>query len=103
MSFTIKRSQTDSLCNTCSNGVQIRGMRLGEEKTLCHALPDSHAQITYPIEFCSSYQRRNTQNIHEMNRIGWVIEIKKGQFAGFHDPEAVKKKGLAKETWELTD
>jgi hypothetical protein len=94
MSFTIKRTQPKSLCNTCSHVHQMKGMRLGEEKTLCSNLPAQHALITFPVEECSEYSEKNKQNLYEMQKIAWVIEQKKGSFVGFHDPDTAKKKGI---------
>jgi hypothetical protein len=69
-------------------------MRLGEELTVCADLPRPHDLIKFPVEECTAYRERNKQNIHEMRAIAWVIEVKKGQFVGFHDPETAKKRGV---------
>lgn len=85
MPFSLKDTNDSGLCGHCHHSMITRGDRLQDHTIRCN--------WTYPamlvrqlVSTCSEFQQKNTLDKHEMEQIGWVLEVNGGKVIGFRPP-----------------
>jgi hypothetical protein len=74
----IKEGVARGLCGTCSEA-HITVDDRGQQMVYCTALYNSIRIMERPIHHCTSYEARNTgMDRHEAEKIGWIMEVRKG-------------------------
>lgn len=79
------RFRESNLCRTCTYAHVITDHR-DRTTTLCGRYKRA-IQITAPVTQCSVYNAMNKMPEYEANRLGWVLEVKKGHVVGFKPPK----------------
>lgn len=75
-----------TLCQSCDSG-QIIEYADGTWMVVCHAMyPDRRLPLK-PVVDCSSYEQKGRISRHDAEKIGWVLEMKKGGRPGFVPPK----------------
>lgn len=86
MSFTVRDTDDSGLCGRCEHATVLRGDRLADHVILCNWFHPALA-LQRLVRTCTVYQPLNTLDKHEMERIGWVLEVKGGRVVGFKPPK----------------
>jgi hypothetical protein len=55
---------------------------------------DGFPLVDRKVTDCSTHSPKGSMSIHAMKSVAWVIEVKKGKFIGFLNPEERKKKKI---------
>lgn len=81
-----------NLCKTCKNSLVIEGENFRNKFIKCH---EAGEFIPFPVTRCSGFEEKNAVDIYDMQKIAWVLEVKKGTVMGFISPIDRKKKEYA--------
>lgn len=74
-------------CATCTNLVDVKGVRFKEYIRYCGSMGDD-VQLPPIVTSCNMYRRKNTQSLHEMHMIAWVLTLdQKKRTVGFVPPK----------------
>jgi hypothetical protein len=90
------------LCGNCV-AASIRMFDSGEQQVICSSFTNGRRtdrNVPRVVVECSEHSPKGQQSKQEMQQIAWIIEVKRGQVAGFLDPKAAKEAGLLKEWWD---
>lgn len=79
---------------------------LGEEPSLCHSCEDSHItedgrgrqtvicnyyhpslRIYAPVKKCNKYTRIGSMQLHDMQKVAWILEVEAKTVVGFRAPK----------------
>lgn len=80
-----------SLCFDCTKAHVFRGHGVSSLRVRCQAAYEDPIEIKDVITTCSDHQSRNSQDLHELKKIGYVLETRKGKPIGFVSPAEFKK------------
>lgn len=83
------RSEHQTLCVTCTHG-QVTTIKNGKVINYCHSIGQS---IPGPVMECTGYEQ-DGKTSYDYEKMGWVLEVKKGKMMGFISPQEAKKKGV---------
>lgn len=89
MSLTLKveggtpNHSKPSLCNNCKNSHITQGERTSDITIWCQAMFEKPVQIMTKIVTCNSYAAIKDQSLSEMQKIGYILETRKGKPIGF--------------------
>lgn len=86
MPVTIKETPDRGLCGTCAMAHIREGDRFSETVIQCSESGRS-GRVTFLVRSCSDYARRNDLDKYDMEKIAWILEVKKGRFIGFRPPK----------------
>lgn len=86
MPFTIDDPTDSGLCGRCDHSQVIRGDRLKDHTVLCNWQHPA-LNITRLVRRCSLFEAKNSISKSEMEKIGWVLEVKGGKVIGFKPPK----------------
>lgn len=86
MPFTMRDKNESGLCGTCRFGHVMRGERLADHVIACANFHPVQT-IRFVVQQCSDYKSTTTQTRHDMERVAWVLEVKKGKPVGFRPPQ----------------
>lgn len=75
-----------SLCFGCRNGQVVKGLQASDLSIRCMAAYEQVIYIRKPVAECSEFSERTGQTRKEMEKIGWILETKKGRPIGFVSP-----------------
>jgi hypothetical protein len=84
MRFTMKPGSR-GLCYSCEEA-QVMTDPQGREVILCHVGMRS-VRLPAPMKECSRYDPTGVLKQYEAEKIGWVLEMRKGQVIGFRPPK----------------
>lgn len=87
----------DSLCFSCQQAHVIQGQAVSDLTVFCNNYFDKPMRIQRPVAECTEFQRKNSQDRNEMERIAWILETKKGKFEGFYQPAVHKHRAKTEE------
>ena len=76
------------LCGTCRSVLRTVDNN-GTERVLCMAARNEEggpAVVNRPIVECSAYRGLHDMSEYEAERLGWILEVKKGRVIGFKPP-----------------
>jgi hypothetical protein len=85
MEITIKRgtrsSSSPRLCDSCWNGVVMRGASENEERVFCTAM---QREVRTRVIECSGFAERNRTTLSDLTQIAWILRTDSNrQPAGF--------------------
>jgi len=81
----------ESICATCSHALIVKGFRGSEEIVACRATYPA-LRVTFPVRECSSHADKNRQDLEEMERIAWVLQVRgSNRKAGFVPASQLRK------------
>jgi len=75
------------LCDSCKYGNIINGSN-GQEIVLCSRMGDGIYREALPFKVveCTMYKNNLHKELYELEEVGWVLEVKKGEVIGFRKP-----------------
>jgi hypothetical protein len=74
-----------TLCQSCKES-QIIVDHMGRSRVICHEGMQPR-EMRMPVARCSRYSQEGRMADWEAEKIGWVLEVKKGVIIGFRKPE----------------
>jgi hypothetical protein len=86
MPFNIKMNNESGLCGTCRHAFITRGDGLSQHVIICERIHPA-PEVRFIVRTCSDYQERNKPSEYDMEKIGWVLEVKGGKVIGFRPPK----------------
>jgi hypothetical protein len=96
MSFTIKASHADlGLCALCAHAEIVSGDTEMQRAVGCtNLVRATQRQIRWPVRSCSGYEERGKPSQFELERIAWILEVKRGKRIGFASPLERRRKKM---------
>lgn len=74
-------------CATCVHLTEIKGRSFKEHIRHCGALPEGE-RLPPIVTSCTAYRVKNSQSLHEMHMMAWVISLdQKTRKIGFKPPK----------------
>ena len=74
-------------CASCSHLIEIKGIRFREHIKSCGVM-GSDVRIPERVTACNLYRRKNSQSLHEMYDMAWVLTLdQKKRDIGFRPPK----------------
>lgn len=75
------------LCETCSNCTFIRGFAESETRVHCSMMGRTNNIVPFPVYECSSYELRQSIELHDLWRMATMIDKKEDGTIGFTRPK----------------
>lgn len=97
MPIRVKPDITQTLCNTCARVSRIKNAN-NETLIFCHAIDK---RVNAVITECDSYTLKGTMRLHEMQEIGWILDLNPKQI-GFVKPGSAAHRRLKDEDLEIS-
>ena len=88
INIKFKDGVAGGLCGSCQHS-HVMIDRRDHEAVVCEWL-HPHWRIVRPLRHCNNYQAKGAQDKHEMEKVAWILEIKKGAVIGFRPPSEKK-------------
>jgi len=81
----------DSICGSCSHAHIVKGLRESEEIVVCRATYPE-LRVTFPVRECSGHADKTRQDLEEMEKIAWVLQVRgSSRRAGFVPASELRK------------
>lgn len=76
-------NHSQSLCQTCRNGMITKGPAESSERVRCECLA-ADPVMPQPIVSCTSYDDKSRPSLHDMRSIAWILRTdQSGKAIGF--------------------
>lgn len=79
------------LCDSCRCAMIIKGSQQGQEVLWCSQLGLHGSIVPFRVVECNEYDSKTSMSKYEMEKIGWVMEVKNGKHLGFKPPQKENK------------
>ena len=81
---------SDSLCFRCAHAHIYQGHAVSDLNLRCLVDYDNSFSIHSKIVECNKFYAKRDKTESELNKMGWVLEIRRGRTVGFFPPEEHK-------------
>lgn len=73
------------LCASCNSLIEVKGIRFREHRKECGRID---GRLPERVTSCTLYSRKNSQSLHEMHMMAWVLTLdQKKRDIGFKPPK----------------
>lgn len=62
------------LCDTCWNGLIVRGAADSDEQVFCNSL-DAPVKLSMRVVECSRFNDKSQPSLYDLRKIAWVLDV----------------------------
>lgn len=73
------------ICRKCRSATVIKGDRLSDEIIYCTEWGD-RKEVTFNVVKCNQFSNVLDKDKYELEKIAWILEVRKGRPIGFVSP-----------------